>query len=576
MAMGSGAFLVQAARYLSERLMEAWDVSEAQLRSHGRTAPQITPEGALATGAPTETLIPREPTERQALALRLVCDRCLYGVDKNPMAVEMAKLSLWLVTLDKQRPFTFLDHTLRCGDSLLGIADIKQVQQWSLVPEDGRAATVPWIKPVIDHTMTRALKLRRQIAATPVKDAREVEEKERLLHDAEAAMDLVRLGADLLVGSALAPDARERERLRQDMLAWYHLAVTTQEHQREVRVNAQEQADAQAGLASLRARAGELLGDRRPFHWPLEFPEVFGPEIVEPKESDGSLVPASLAEWTPHGPGFGAITGNPPFMGGQKITGALGTPYRDYLVEHVANGKRGSADLCAYFFLRAGKLVHDSGDIGLLATNTIAQGDTREVGLDQLVAEGYVIPRAAPSRPWPGTAALEVAEVWLRRGGWAGQCVLEGWPVHGAAMLTGSSIVEASGHVLDGQVVASITPFLTAPGATEGNPYRLAANEGKSCIGSYVLGMGFIVEPEEAGALIATDPRNRDVLFPYLNGEDINSRPDQSPSRWVINFRDWPLDRAEAYPDCIKIVRERAKPEREIVPDVGGSSRDQL
>ncbi len=61
---------------------------------------------------------------------------------------------------------------------------------------------------------------------------------------------------------------------------------------------------------------------------------------------------------------------------------------------------------------------------------------------------------------------------------------------------------------------------------------------------------------------------------PYLNGEDLNSRPDQSPSRWVINFHDWPLERAETYPDCMKIVREKVKPERDI--DNLKASREQM
>ena len=110
--------------------------------------------------------------------------------------------------------------------------------------------------------------------------------------------------------------------------------------------------------------------------------------------------------------------------------------------------------------------------------------------------------------------------------------------------------------------------------------------------------MGFVLTPEEAQALIDKDSRNRDVLFPYLNGEDLNSRPDQSPSRWVINFFDWPLRRgakgrwataderqrkswlatgivpddypdpvAADYPDCLAIVEEKVKPERERLRD---------
>jgi hypothetical protein len=73
-----------------------------------------------------------------------------------------------------------------------------------------------------------------------------------------------------------------------------------------------------------------------------------------------------------------------------------------------------------------------------------------------------------------------------------------------------------------------------------------------------------VLTPDEAEALIQNDSRNKDVLFPYLNGEDLNSRPDQSPGRWVINFFDWPIERAMEYPDCFRIVEEKVKPEREL------------
>ena len=95
----------------------------------------------------------------------------------------------------------------------------------------------------------------------------------------------------------------------------------------------------------------------------------------------------------------------------------MGTDYRDYLIERIAHGKKGSADLCAYFFLRAGQLVRDGGMMALLATNTIAQGDTREVGLDQLTAQGFSIPRAVPSVPWPGEAVWK----WRKCGCIAGR-----------------------------------------------------------------------------------------------------------------------------------------------------------
>lgn len=116
---------------------------------------------------------------------------------------------------------------------------------------------------------------------------------------------------------------------------------------------------------------------------------------------------------------------------------------------------------------------------------------------------------------------------------------------------------------LDDQPVQFITPLLDDI-AVNGRylPHKLIANVNKSFQGSIVLGMGFVLEPEEALALIDKDPRNRDVLFPYLNAEDLNDQPDQSPTRWVINFFDWTEEQARQYPDCYAIVQKKVYPER--------------
>jgi hypothetical protein len=144
MAMGSGAFLVQACRYLSLKLVEAWEIAQWRLPPGH---PQITPEGQPSRGEPGERLLPRDTEERLVVARRLVAERCLYGVDKNPMAVEMAKLSLWLITLDKERPFTFLDHALCCGDSLLGV-NLKQLENWSMDGDGpkGESRQLIWVQ----------------------------------------------------------------------------------------------------------------------------------------------------------------------------------------------------------------------------------------------------------------------------------------------------------------------------------------------------------------------------------------------------------------------------------------------
>jgi len=78
------------------------------------------PDYRVSRGHPEEQLVPEGRDDRMALTLRLVVNRCIYGVDINPLAVELAKVSLWLATLSKNEPFTFLDHRLKCGNSLIG------------------------------------------------------------------------------------------------------------------------------------------------------------------------------------------------------------------------------------------------------------------------------------------------------------------------------------------------------------------------------------------------------------------------------------------------------------------------
>jgi methylase of polypeptide subunit release factors len=480
-ACGSAAFLVAAARYISARLAEAWDAAQ---REHGANV-QITPYGHTSSGLPEEELIPTNPDERGLYALRIVVERCLYGVDRNPLAVEMAKLSLWLLTLQRSRPFTFLDHAIRCGDSLLGV-DLKQLSTWSLSGEGKQSV-------LFDDDLAFAADKREGLMKMQYRTG----DQRRLLDAALAKTRRLRAAADRLIATAFEANSEA-----------FAAAVAM-------------------GLEEQENEAWKILEGRRPFHWPVEFPEVFL-----------------------HGGGFDAIVGNPPFIGGQRITGALGQPYRDYLVEYIAGGQRGSADYVAYFFLRAEGLLKSGGTAGLLATNTIAQGDTREVGLDQMVAHGATMYRALPSRKWPGEANLEVAHIWFRKGQWDGP------------------------FLLDDAEVKGITSQLQPPGSVSGKPFRLAANGGKSFQGSNVLGLGFVLDPEKAQRLLDKDPRNRDVLFPYLNGDDLNSRWDQSPSRWVINFRDWPLEKAMEYPDCYEIVERLVKPDRARLATGDATARD--
>ncbi len=495
-AMGSGAFLVQACRWLADRLVEAWSNMEA---AGGR----IDDEGGIRSADDAAGFEPlsRDTEERAILARRLIAERCLYGVDKNPLAVELAKLSLWLTTLAKGRPFGFLDHNLRSGDSLLGIHDLGQLIELDMKPTG--KAQLRLFGQTIRSAVDKALELRGQLRSIPIRDIGDVEAMAALDAQSRRTLALPELIADALVGIILTDDRAVRITA---------LATIADEA---------ANGDTNARPRLLRQATTDLANDapdratRHPFHWPLEYPEVF-------LRDNG---------------GFDAFVGNPPFLGGQRITGVAGTIYRDWLVKQVAEGRRGSADLVTYFFLRAYSLLRDEGGFGLLAVNTIAEGDTRQVGLEAMVSGGAVIHAAYPNEPWPGKAAVVTSRVHIRKGEWHGRCSLLGRPA------------------------SFISAFLSD--REEWSPKRLKTNENTAYQGSIVLGMGFVLSPDEAYRMLDADPKNADVIFPYINGEDLNSDPAQRPSRWVINFWDWPEEHAKEYEQPWRRVEETVKAERQ-------------
>ncbi|MDX3098049.1 hypothetical protein PV417_26485 [Streptomyces sp. ME19-03-3] len=493
-AMGSGAFLVSACRYLAERVVQAWerDGLPADVRA-------LVGEEA-------------DRDEWARTARRLVVDRCLYGVDRDPMAVELAKLSLWLVTLAKDKPFSFLDHALRHGDSLIGVTSVDQITAFHLNPDTGRRINARLhgdIEEDAARILTRATEVREDIATMPVVDIRQAQLKAQKLMYADDLTNKLRLAADAVVAASLSA-AGQKASVYDD-----RLTALSEEVQAALRGDKKAEGTARQRIE------GWLSGPRpepvKPLHWPLEFPELFGPV----------------------GRGFDATVGNPPFIGGTSISNRLGKDIQEYLPGSVANGRRagGRADLCAYFLVRSTFLAR-SGRVGLIATNTIAQGDTREVGLEQMIEQGWTIYRAVKSQPWSGTAALEVALLWLGKLG------------------------ESTHPILDGRPVRGITPSLDPMSRVDGKPHRLAANRGKSFDGCKPLGKGFVIHPEEAHTLIESDTKNAEIVVPYVNGEDLNSRPDCSASRYVINFGELTEEEARKYPLCWDHVERFVKPER--------------
>ncbi|MGB8256759.1 MAG: DNA methyltransferase, partial [Pseudonocardiaceae bacterium] len=202
-AMGSGAFLVSACRYLADRVVDAWDRDGV---------PDDDAELLDAVGDRDELLL---------VARRRVVARCLYGVDRDDMAVELAKLSLWLVTLAKNKPFGFLDHALRCGDSLVGLVSEHQVAAFHLDPANGWAVGTDLFRTLnerIDGVLNDVTDIREQIESTVVQDARDAAEKAELLANAEWMTRKLRLAADAVVGAALSTAVRQARRYENGMV----------------------------------------------------------------------------------------------------------------------------------------------------------------------------------------------------------------------------------------------------------------------------------------------------------------------------------------------------------------------
>lgn len=498
-ACGSGAFLVAAARYLSAELVEAWRLEHA-----------LPYDGT--------------PEQIRLKAIRMVVARCLYGVDINEMAVEMCKLSLWLVSLDKNQPFSFVDNKILHGNSLLGVTNLAQVeykridakprQQIQLfeINDLNQIAGVVDASPVIRRVRNIREQLSSEISADDPQ--RSAVAKHRQMHEMDEALTQLRKIADGVVAAGLRSGGVPGKQMDEE---YDNLAVAV------------GRAFPSEGEGDSRMLDDIIDSGLKPIvptdyehwqcvHWPLEIPEVM---------ENG---------------GFDAIIGNPPFLGGQKLTGTMGKNVREWYVNTLAGGNRGSADLCAYFYLRSYSLMRKGAMLGLLATNTIAQGDTREVGLDRMVNAGFTITRSIQSKPWPVSSAnLEYAAVWGIKG----------------------TVPDTIAKDCDGAEVVRISTLLEPHGRVMGNPVALKENQNISFIGCNIVGKGFIVTRNQVNEWVKADSRNKEVLFPYLNGDDLNSNPDSSASRWVIDFNDRSEEKAKSYTAPYKHLFQYVKPERE-------------
>ncbi|MFO0553621.1 MAG: DNA methyltransferase [Polyangiaceae bacterium] len=243
--------------------------------------------------------------------------------------------------------------------------------------------------------------------------------------------------------------------------------------------------------------------------------------------------------------GFDAVIGNPPFLGGKRISTELGVDYASRL--SALHGTTKNVDLSAHFLRRAAEVAAIDGTIGFITTNSIAEGATRLGGLAHLLRGDWRIYSATPSQRWPGAAGVYVSIVHLARG---------------------ASVRAAGQPMVDGRAVAFVDSTLK-PHIERAHPEALLPNRAACFIGCFLRGSGFVLDAAEAARFLENGASS--VVRPFLGGEEINTSPTLSPHRFVIDFSGLSLDQASAHPALVDLVRARVKPVRDRL---GRSSSD--
>jgi hypothetical protein len=246
---------------------------------------------------------------------------------------------------------------------------------------------------------------------------------------------------------------------------------------------------------------------KRFFHWFLEFPEIV------------------------QRGGFDCILGNPPYLGGTHLSGTYGREFCNY-VKH-AYAPTGLSELVVFFLRRYMSLLRPQGFMAFITTNSIKDGDIREDGLEVAVANGMAINMAVRALRWPGQAKLVVSLIALHRGNWQQTCFLDGRPY------------------------PSISTFLDPESETR-KPVPLGRQSEFMYEGVKWSGNTLLLEQPEAERLLQEGRQNAEVLKLVINGDELNSEPDQRAKRWIAYFSDWPWDRVRKYETVIRFLSERS------------------
>jgi methylase of polypeptide subunit release factors len=457
-------------------------------------------------------------------AMKDVVRNCIYGVDKNPLAIELCKIALWLEAYNPGEPLNFLDHHIKCGDAIVGLAHRSELdngiadEAFKTLAGDDKAIASAFAKrnkeerkrassanagqqltteQQLENKVQEAMGEYKTFNHLPESTPEEIEDKAKAYQKfvAGKGFTFLKAMADTQVAQFFIPKTdSNKDSLMTD--SDFRLILSGYKGWQDRKV----------------AKATAVAFEQKIFHWFIEFPEVF---------NEG---------------GFHCILGNPPFLAGKKISASYGYYYLNYL--KFASGA-GDMDFVGFFFNRAFLNIKKNGFMSLIATESISQGITRDFCLNKITKNEGEIINAMKSMKWPGKANVTISLLSIHKG------------------------ISNKHKYLNGNNVKSISTTLDDI-YFEHEPSLLINNKALSSLGTSVLGKGFIISENKANELL-TDPQYKDVILPYLSGDDLNNSVDTKAKRYVINFFDWEQEVCEKYTKAWEIIIQDVKPERQII-----------
>lgn len=490
-AMGSGHFLVEATSYLAREAVRSVEEQDQQLL--GDFA-ELDPEQLR----------------------RLVVERCVFGVDKNPRAVELAKLSLWIATVQKGKPLNFLDHHLKCGDSLIGagIGDLGGLPgRGSDEAELEAAGQFNAFELAFRDELEEVLDRVHSIEQESSERLEQVQKKEDLYRDAEARLERFRAVADLWCSALLGNEALfdEDDRGKKRHGDRYARAVQGLQAERD---------DWKEVVSEDWFEEALQLGEKhRFFHWEIEFSEVFYDQDGDERDR----------------PGFDAVLGNPPYVRMEELKGLKGF-LREIYQTHATR-----TDLYVYFMERSVDLLRQGGEYGVIVSNkflragygaTLRELLGSEVGVREIVDFGEL-------PVFPDASTMPAVFIG-RRGGSIGDPVYAQMPTLEFSSLARE--VERQSYEFN-------------PTGLEGAEWRLVPRdvdrvmetverEGKSLgkvvedqlLRGIVTGRNaaFFIDNERRRELIEEDSRSEEVIKPLVVGSEIQPYRLERAEHWLL------------------------------------------